>query len=96
MDRRRNLGFSRELHIALQACFTERTEAQIENDVNDVRNYILLRDRIEEDPNVRVNCNGLLLRVMLASLLLRRAELQGVPFEGYQEMSRLVRSGLSM
>jgi len=94
---RYNIALPNELAVALEACFScHRTEAQVHNDINTVRNCVLFRDRLDQDPNVGVSCTGDLLRVILARLLRHRAVLRGAPVVSYQEMSRLVRSGLSM
>jgi len=93
---RLNIALPNELAFALEVCFIcHRTEAQTHNDIDTVRDCILLRDRLDQDRNFGDSCIGDLLRVILARLQRRRAVSQGVPVEGYQEMSRLIRSGLS-
>jgi len=89
-----NIGLAPELFFAFQACHPGRATEQQQNDIDTVRNYISTRDRAEGVTIGRASFIGMLLRVVLAQLLLVQAERQGVPFAPYEELSRLIRSGL--
>ena len=95
MDPPHRLVMSGDLVFAFTTCLSSRTEGAVQHAIDIISNRILPRynhDAEGVDWHVRGSCVRVLLHVILAQLLLRRAVLQGVPFEGYQDMPQFIGS----